>query len=474
MAFNVKEIYFKNTTYSLSEISDEDSNKITILVGPNGVGKSRILSALAHFYTNRKDPNKNAWDYPTLKTSNSSSDFPSKVVTQTFSPFSRFPVERNKKIALSEYLIKEESNYSTIGFTRNMGFRGSVSKEVLGRMIRKVLTQPEYAEPIAKAMISLNFEPKISLEYITSPYAKSVDFNNPSDKGLLDSINLHLSKISNSKNELLPSEYRVAREIDNNSISKLAEIIFTSIRGIRLNLSKDDSKKINYSLDIYFQNLKPSLEVLNNFATLMRLGFIRIANAFINTRTFDNIDSNYNGSGSINLTDTSSGEQHILSSLFGVVAEAKNNSLILIDEPELSLHPEWQTRIVDLIKDTLSVFSGCHIFIATHSALVAQRALELGIEVISIGNSNNSEMELINKKHTSIEETLLEVFELAVKDSTYVPRLILSLVLDAEKNPDNKPKIIEKLNKLKNTYTKSSNPDKKILSLIDESFSILE
>ncbi len=41
-----------------------------------------------------------------------------------------------------------------------------------------------------------------------------------------------------------------------------------------------------------------------------------------------------------------------------------NNSIILIDEPELSLHPKWQQRIIEVYK---KIGENNQIIIATHS-----------------------------------------------------------------------------------------------------------
>ena len=41
-----------------------------------------------------------------------------------------------------------------------------------------------------------------------------------------------------------------------------------------------------------------------------------------------------------------------------------NNSIILIDEPELSLHPKWQQRIIEVYK---KIGENNQIILATHS-----------------------------------------------------------------------------------------------------------
>lgn len=65
--------------------------------------------------------------------------------------------------------------------------------------------------------------------------------------------------------------------------------------------------------------------------------------------------------------DLSSGEQQIIGTHSRLLAEVEKNSLIVIDEPELSLHPDWQMRYIPTLKSCLEAIKGVHVLIATHS-----------------------------------------------------------------------------------------------------------
>jgi len=46
----------------------------------------------------------------------------------------------------------------------------------------------------------------------------------------------------------------------------------------------------------------------------------------------------------MDVTQTSSGQQQMLCSMLSLASALKDNSIVLIDEPELSLHPKaWET-----------------------------------------------------------------------------------------------------------------------------------
>lgn len=63
----------------------------------------------------------------------------------------------------------------------------------------------------------------------------------------------------------------------------------------------------------------------------------------------------------------SSGEKHILFAYMGILSRISNNTLILIDEPEISLHPEWQIRYVSTLSKLFAQYQNCCFILASHS-----------------------------------------------------------------------------------------------------------
>ncbi|OAJ62752.1 hypothetical protein A6V36_20485 [Paraburkholderia ginsengiterrae] len=74
--------------------------------------------------------------------------------------------------------------------------------------------------------------------------------------------------------------------------------------------------------------------------------------------------------------DLSSGQWHIFFTMLGLALSLDHNSLVVVDEPENSLHPEWQWRYIDLLERVMSGSTGCHVVIATHSPLIASGVKE--------------------------------------------------------------------------------------------------
>jgi ABC-type transport system involved in cytochrome c biogenesis ATPase subunit len=72
-------------------------------------------------------------------------------------------------------------------------------------------------------------------------------------------------------------------------------------------------------------------------------------------------------------TELSSGEQQLLALTTKIVASAERGCLILVDEPEISLHVSWQRLLPRLFSELRKRFH-CDIVVATHSPLVISSA----------------------------------------------------------------------------------------------------
>jgi predicted ATP-binding protein involved in virulence len=68
----------------------------------------------------------------------------------------------------------------------------------------------------------------------------------------------------------------------------------------------------------------------------------------------------------IAINELSTGEKTLLSKLLYLYFKDVKNQIILIDEPELSLHPAWQNRVLKLY-EKFAEKNNCQIIIATHS-----------------------------------------------------------------------------------------------------------
>lgn len=81
------------------------------------------------------------------------------------------------------------------------------------------------------------------------------------------------------------------------------------------------------------------------------------------------------------LLQMSSGEHQILRILVGLAADTAKNSIVLIDEVELHLHPAWQKRLIQILREDDS--NNQYIF-TTHSRTVAEMFYDS--EIINLGD----------------------------------------------------------------------------------------
>ena len=84
--------------------------------------------------------------------------------------------------------------------------------------------------------------------------------------------------------------------------------------------------------------------------------------------------------GKLRPEDLSSGERHVLLLLYRLLFVVRPDSLILVDEPELSLHIVWQQEFLKDIEKILDLVS-LDILIATHSPQIIHDRWDLAVEL---------------------------------------------------------------------------------------------
>lgn len=78
--------------------------------------------------------------------------------------------------------------------------------------------------------------------------------------------------------------------------------------------------------------------------------------------------------------DLSSGEQHELVLLYELLFKVQPNSLVLIDEPELSLHVGWQAQFLKDLQE-ITKLADLDVLMATHSPDIIQERWDLTLEL---------------------------------------------------------------------------------------------
>jgi energy-coupling factor transporter ATP-binding protein EcfA2 len=114
----------------------------------------------------------------------------------------------------------------------------------------------------------------------------------------------------------------------------------------------------------------------------------------------------------------SSGEFHLVHTLFNIIISLRENTIYLIDEPEISLHPAWQQRFIGYIQLIQKSAKGTHFIIASHSHFIVSDLKDKNTCVVVLENVEQNQKTYIKaellKKSTyawNAEKILFEVFK---------------------------------------------------------------
>ena len=137
-------------------------------------------------------------------------------------------------------------------------------------------------------------------------------------------------------------------------------------------------------LAVYVQDVEKKLGVFDDLAARIKL-FQRLVNdKFLFKQLSIDRDRGFvffaSDGTHLSPSDLSSGEQHELVLLYELLFRVQSNSLIMIDEPELSLHVAWQEQF---LKDFQAItrLTSFDVLIATHSPQIIHQRWDLTVEL---------------------------------------------------------------------------------------------
>lgn len=181
----------------------------------------------------------------------------------------------------------------------------------------------------------------------------------------------------------------------------------------------------------------------------------------------------YNQYGRIRSSEISSGEFNLLCTMVGALSASEyGNVLLLLDEPEISQHPNWQMQVIDLLNEGLQDCA-CHFLIATHSHfLVSDLPLHKSSVTYLYKNSDVMSSQKIEEETFgwSAEEVLLKVFKVPTARNVYLAKIVGGLLDNIANNTINKEKVVEQISFLKEVVSNMNDVDpmkKIILTIID-------
>jgi len=155
----------------------------------------------------------------------------------------------------------------------------------------------------------------------------------------------------NTASTTLVQEYNFINIVNTNLIKDIPSYIATKMISAML---KNKNEKVGDVQKKVFDEINEIFEILD-----IDVKAEDISQDGKNMPIFENSSGD-----KFDINELSSGEKQLFLRTLAIKMLNPENSIILIDEPELSLHPKWQQRIVDVYK---KIGKNNQIIIATHS-----------------------------------------------------------------------------------------------------------
>lgn len=387
-----------NGKFTDISFSTNSSLSISALTGSNGSSKSSILRDIVVCSINsekKKTPeggsefNKNRQEESEI-TALFTEGKSIHVVAASGSPSDRFP-EKNRGGRPSIYDVP---NYVYLG--QRIGTNLLSKKPIIELIIANLLksgSQFFFSEISEYIFKTVGLLPQIHVEIRPRLSQKKREQRN-----LLDAIVQTINAGDGSKHEgYLSSKHGVEM-----LKSIMEEYNYDSF----LDFEEFKKKKSGRAkLLLPFSNSTPTDFNPEAIALGLSTGELEVADCKVISYTCGNPYSIY---------ELSSGEYHFLTSMLGLYLTTQAGSIVMIDEPENSLHPAWQNVFIDVLCKICQERLVDQLIIGTHSPVIIS-SLTDEAEVIDLSNGENSRSYYAK----SVDEILLENFKLPTTRNHY-------------------------------------------------------
>ena len=162
-------------------------------------------------------------------------------------------------------------------------------------------------------------------------------------------------------------------------------ILDEQTQGMALNEDQLLTDVYRAAMSVYVRDTQAKLKIVDNLAQRVRLLLDLMGEKFsnkalkIDPKTHDLVvESTHGKAQRLSVNALSSGEQHQLVLAYDLLFRTQPNTLVLLDEPELSLHVDWQERFLKDLKAVIDLV-GFDALLATHSPYIINGHNELTV-----------------------------------------------------------------------------------------------
>ena len=408
---------------------------MTILTGPNGYGKTTILKIISslnvadlyYFYTLKFDSIRVRFnddsvlviksEFPEPKNSGNIPDELMDIKASTEKQVSFTWSKKDAVIASFRYEPREiEKVRKEILPERTLGFRGFIYYESEDKDRNKVLFTKEFNYRLAGIQGQDGF--MMQLEQLRSKFIPAnriypagensgvqlpIERIQDSIRGKLNEIRDIYNRESTSDDARFVSELLMAKESETISRESYEELsgrlqrnveLFSEYLSIRIDIPAFNESKKDI-LGYYINRIDRKLEKCSD---LMRR--IKLFDDMLQEKKFADKSVTYtpqqgirvkSDSGDfVDVDKLSSGEQNEIVMLYDMIFDLPDNSVLLVDEPENSLHVAWQNMVVSDLR-RIAEEKHLQVVIATHSPTIVRYGKEFARDLYYMQKSEESE-----------------------------------------------------------------------------------
>lgn len=355
-------------------------------------------------YSSRFQLKKNGETCDSLK-------MPNKVLAVTGSPYDKFPFASSYsgEHDLSPYVYLGAREKERTGYRRNQGYL-SYKFDQLGASFIKLLLKPkqEYLD-FSKVLNFLKISSSFTLKLYFSDRVGAGDLTQEKILDLVRSIIFFKGK----EHEV------IINEIDKDELSKqlLEAVKYIGGEELGKNTHRHNPIEILCQIDLT-KGVSDKLR-LNSLELLSEYGLVELEDVI-----FSKLESKQD----FLLSQASSGELSLLFTMSSIAGEIQNGSLILIDEPEISLHPKWQLNFLSLLTDVFSSYKSCHFIIATHSPNIISSLPNDDAYIVNLETNKAKLMRSEIYHNRSVDFQLARVFDSPGNNNEYLLSQVIEVL----------------------------------------------
>ncbi len=486
---------FDNVNFELSDldISKLEFPYITLIIGANATGKSRLLRILTEVFNDLyklKLENNDTFSFKggyrleyqfknktfivennrheleikqnDRKIAISSLLIPNKLIAASYSITDRFPHQSNSYSNLrsgpSKSYVKtryDNGLYEYLG-VRTFNNMASASGHIT-RTIDLLFTSyinNNLNPSLKEVFLALKLKPQLSIEYRYKNFSSLLGREKLS-RHYLETF------IKNLDEKKTGFSYKYFKELLNNPALQNELIKYSE--------TLKDRKKLSAPLifDLDFTNFQSFSNFISEYRMLdllRKLNLVGYGEVLVYREDGERFDINQGSSGEIN----------IFTSLISLSCVIEDYSLILIDEPEISLHPNWQMKYLDLLNSIFRKrYSNCHFIICSHSHFLVSDLMADSSFILTLKNEKDSSLIATPMPRPtfgwSAEQILLEVFNVPTTRNLYVADLIgniLNLIAAPKKDLEEIKVEVQKIKEYNLDKLDASDPLKEVIEKI--------